>query len=330
MIIKEFELQKKNLLNYNFFLLHGNNEGLKKEIISNLNFKNKNNEFQAFEEKHILENQDLFIDEISSGSLFNTEKLIIINHASDKILKTIEYIYNKKIHDLIIIINTNALDKKSKLRNFFEKKKEFICIAVYPDTPQILAFLINKFFKEKKISISQLNINLIANKCNGDREILKNELNKIELYLFKKKNIDSYQLSKLINLTENYSISELVDNCLLNNAKKVMMIINENNLSNEDCIIILRTFLTKTKKILTLANIYAKNNNLDKTISEAKPAIFWKEKELVKQQLQKRKPNILKKIIFDINQTELKIKKNSQSSVNILMNFIFEQISAKA
>ena len=330
MILKEFELNKINLKNHNFYLLHGNNEGLKKEIISNLNFKIKSHEFQTFEEKQILENQDWFIDEIFSGSLFSNEKLIIINHASDKILKIIEYIYNKNIHDLIIIINTNALDKKSKLRNFFEKQKEFICIAIYPDTPQILSMLISKFFRERKISISQLNINLIVSKCNGDREILKNELNKIELYLFKKENINSYQLSKLINLIENHSISELVDSCLLSNTKKIVMIINENNFSSDDCIMILRAFLAKTKKILTLANIYKKNNDLDKTISEAKPAIFWKEKDLVKQQLQKQKPDFLKKIIFDINQTELKIKKNSQSSVNILMNFIFEQISAKA
>ena len=107
-------------------------------------------------------------------------------------------------------------------------------------------------------------------------------------------------------------------------------IINENNFNNEDCVIIIRTFLAKTKKILKLANNYAKNSNLEMTISEAKPPIFWKEKETVKLQLQRWKPDILKKFISNINEVELELKKNSQSSLSILMNFIFEQISPKA
>jgi DNA polymerase-3 subunit delta len=330
MIIKAFELSKININNYNLYLLHGKNEGLKKAIISKITSIYESIEIQKFDEKQILENQELFMDEILSSSLFNTEKLIIINQTTDKILKNIEYIYNKKINGLILIINSDFLEKKSKLRNFFEKEKELISVPFYPDTTQTLSFLANKFFKEKKISISQSNINLIINKCNGDREFLENELSKIEFFLYNKKSIETHELSKLINLIENHSISDLLDNCLINNSRKVSLILNENNFNNEDCIIVIKTFLAKTKKILKLANNYAKNNNLEMTISESKPPIFWKEKDAVKHQLQKWKPDMLKKLIIDINQVELELKKNSQSSLNILMNFIFEQISPKA
>ena len=187
MIIKEFEFNKININSYNLYLLHGKNEGLKKEIISKITSKNKNIEIQKLDEKQILENQELFIDEILSSSLFSDEKLIIINRATDKILKNIESIYDKKINGLILIINSESLEKKSKLRSFFEKEKELICVPFYPDTTQTLSFLANKFFREKKISMSQSNINLIINKCNGDREFLENELSKIELFLYKKK-----------------------------------------------------------------------------------------------------------------------------------------------
>jgi len=330
MIVKAFELSKININNYNLYLLHGKNEGLKKATISKITSSYENIEIQKFDEKQILENQELFMDEILSSSLFYAEKLVIINQTTDKILKNIEYIYNKKINGLILIINSDFLEKKSKLRNFFEKEKELISVPFYPDTTQTLSFLANKFFKEKKISISQSNINLIINKCNGDREFLENELSKIEFFLYNKKSIETHELSKLINLIENHSISDLLDNCLINNARKVLIILNENNFNNEDCIIIIKTFLAKTKKILKLANNYAKNNNLEMTISESKPPIFWKEKDAVKQQLQKWKPDMLKKLIANINQVELELKKNSQSSLSILMNFIFEQISLKA
>jgi len=330
MIVKAFELSKININNYNLYLLHGKNEGLKKATISKITSSYENIEIQKFDEKQILDNQELFMDEILSSSLFYAEKLVIINQTTDKILKNIEYIYNKKINGLILIINSDFLEKKSKLRNFFEKEKELISVPFYPDTTQTLSFLANKFFKEKKISISQSNINLIINKCNGDREFLENELSKIEFFLYNKKSIETHELSKLINLIENHSISDLLDNCLINNSRKVLLILNENNFNNEDCIIIIKTFLAKTKKILKLANNYAKNNNLEMTISESKPPIFWKEKDAVKQQLQKWKPDMLKKLIANINQVELELKKNSQSSLSILMNFIFEQISLKA
>jgi len=330
MIVKAFELNKININNYNLYLLHGKNEGLKKATISKITSSYENIEIQKFDEKQILENQELFMDEILSSSLFYAEKLVIINQTTDKILKNIEYIYNKKINGLILIINSDFLEKKSKLRNFFEKEKELISVPFYPDTTQTLSFLANKFFKEKKISISQSNINLIINKCNGDREFLENELSKIEFFLYNKKSIETHELSKLINLIENHSISDLLDNCLINNARKVSLILNENNFNNEDCIIIIKTFLAKTKKILKLANNYVKNNNLEMTISESRPPIFWKEKDTVKQQLQKWKPDMLKKLIANINQVELELKKNSQSSLSILMNFIFEQISIKA
>jgi len=330
MIIKEFELNKINPNNYFFFLLYGKNEGLKKQIINKIISLNKNLEIKKFEEKQILDNQELFINEILSGSLFVKEKIIIINHTTDKILKILLEIYDRKIKDITIIIDSDNLDKKSKLRSFFEKEKEFICIPVYPDTDQTLLILTSKFFREKKISISQSNINMIINKCNGDREFLQNELNKIELFLYKKKNIETYELSKLINLIENHSISELIDNCLIKNLKRTSLILNENNFNYEDCIIIIRTFLAKAKRLLKLANNYQKNNSLEMTISEAKPPIFWKEKDTVKLQLQKWKPENLRKLISNISHVELDLKKNSQSSLNILLNFIFEEISPKA
>jgi len=330
MILKNYEIEKINLVNNKLILFYGKNEGLKKEIISKVTSKKKNIKIKKFDENEILKNQELFIEEMLSGSLFNNEKLVIINQATDKILKTIESIYVKKIDGTIFIINSDNLEKKSKLRNFFEKEKELICIPFYPDTIQILTVLAKNFFREKKISISQSNINLIINKCNGDREYLKNELHKIELFLYNKKNIETNELSKLINLIENHSISELIDSCLMKNPKKVSLILNENNFNNEDCIVIIRTFLAKAKKILKLANNYLKNSNLDKTISEAKPPIFWKEKDIVKLQLQNWKPDMLKKLISNINDIETDLKKNSQSSLSILMNFIFEKISTKA
>ena len=122
MILKFYELNKINILNQKFFLFYGNNEGLKKEEISKLHIKSKKKLFK-FNEKQILENPEIFLEDVYSGSLFDNEKFIVINHASEKILKVVQMIIEKNPKDISILVNAEQLDKKSKLRSSFEKKK---------------------------------------------------------------------------------------------------------------------------------------------------------------------------------------------------------------
>ena len=233
------------------------------------------------------------------------------------------------MEDLTIILNSDNLEKKSKLRSLFEKDKKLICVPFYPDNKQTLSKLAYNFLNDKKISISSSNINLIVGKCSGDREALINELQKIEYFGKNGKKIDTENISKLINLSENHSISELIDNCLAQNKKKITSILNENNFSNEDCIMITRSFILKAKKLLTLSKIFETNKNLDLTISSAKPPIFWKEKEITKQQIQKWKPKNIKNLIYALTETELQIKKNINNSINLITDFILNHSSAE-
>ena len=326
MIIKYFDLNKINIKQNKNILLYGKNEGLKKETISNL-LKNNGLKLTTFEEKEILENQTTFFDSLLSKSLFESEKVILIKRATDKIFKILEEVFSKKIEDTTIIVNAENLEKRSKLRLSFEKSKENICVAFYPDNNQTLTKLAYNFFKNEKILISQADINLIINKCNGDREALNNELEKIKLFCTKYKKISTESLNRLINLNENYSVSELIDNCLAKNTKKTISILNENNFSNEDCILITRVFLNKSKKILKLSTEYKKSKNIDLTISNARPPIFWKDKELTKQQIYKWEPSNIKKLIYKLNEIELLIKKNLNNSVNLITDFVIEQSS---
>ena len=329
MILKSHEISKINLKKNNLVLFYGKNEGLKIEEISKIISTNLDKDILNYEEKEILENQNNFIENILSKSLFEKEKIIIIKRATDKILKIIDDIITKNLEDLTIIINADILEKKSKLSSFFEKDKKLICVPFYPDNEQTLSKLAYNFLRDKKISISSSNINLIVNKCSGDRETLINELQKIEYFSKNGKKIDSENISKLINLIENHSVSELVDNCLAKNNKKIINILNENNFSNEDCIMIIRSFLIKAKKLLILSTTFEINKNIDLTISSAKPPIFWKEKEITKQQIYKWKPKNIKKLIYTLGETELQIKKNINNSINLITDFILNQASTE-
>ena len=326
MIIKSYELNKINLKQSKFVLFYGKNEGLKSDSTNNL-LKNKES-IAKYEEKEILENINIFLENIFSKSLFESEKIIIIKRVTDKILKIIEEIEEKKIEDVKIILNADVLEKKSKLRSFFEKSKNYVCVAFYPDTNQVLSKITYNFFNQRKISISPANINLIVNKCNGDRENLFNELNKIEYFSKNGKKITEESIIKLTNLIENHSISDLVDNCLAKNKKKIINILNENNFGNEDCIMITRSFLLKSKKILKLSSEFKSNKNIDLTILSAKPPIFWKDREITKQQIYKWTPENIKQLIYRLNEIELLVKKNINNSINLVTDFILDQSSS--
>ena len=323
MILKTFELNKITD-NKNFFLLYGKNEGLKTECIDEILKKNDGKVFN-YDEKQIKDEIENFYENVLSGSLFESSKIIIINRVSEKIIGIIQDLMSRNITNVKIIINAGILETKSKLRTLFEKNKDLICIPTYPDNSDTLSKLSASFFKREKISISQQNINLIVEKSNEDRNNLKNELNKIKNYLMNKKKISSEEILKIINLNENYELSKLIDNCLAKNKSKIINILNENNYNADDCIIILRTFLSKAKRVLKLAVQLEQNKDINKTINSARPQIFWKDKEIVKIQLSKWKPHQLKKLIMDISNIELEVKKNYNNSILLITNFIFEQ-----
>ena len=326
MIIKSFELNKVKIKS-NFFLFYGENQGHKKEVIKNkFQIKYKESTYR-YDENEILINKENFFNNVLSKSFFENEKLIIINRATDKILDTIEELIERKIEDLIIILNANILEKKSKIRSLFEKKKEAICVAFYEDNAQTLSDIANNFFKANSVSISQEAINLIIQRARGDRLNLNNELEKIKNYISNKKKIELRDILKLTNLAENYNVSELVDSCLSKNKKKTINILNENNYTLEDCILIIRTFLMKSKRLAKLSNELKKTKNIDATILSSKPPIFWKEKEVVKQQLRSWSLDEVKKLIYQINEVELLIKRHNNNSISILFDFIIETMS---
>ena len=327
MIIKSHETKKINLEINKFLLLYGKNEGLKNHIIKDI-LSTKKNIFN-YEEKEILDNSEIFIENLLTKSLFESEKVIIIKRVTNSLIKILDKISNIISDDLIIILNADNLEKKSKLRSMFEKHKEYVCIPVYPDNEQALLNLAINYLKSKKILMSQENINLLVNKCSGNREALLNELQKIEFLSKSQLKLTSEKISKLVNLNEDYSVSELIDNCLAKNQKKTINILNENNFSAEDCILIIRVFLNKSKKILELSSIFEKNQNIDLTISAAKPPIFWKDKEITKKQIYLWKPKHVKNLIYKLHELELITKKNINNSINLVSNFILEQCSSK-
>ena len=322
MIIKSFELEKLKSLNLKIHLIYGNNEGIKEDIIKNSYIKNFTGEILKYEEQDILNNKDEFLSSLFTKSLFENEKLVIISRATEKLFAIINSILEGEFLETKIIIKSTNLEKKSKLRNLFEKEKRLICTPVYEDDSRSLNFIINNFLKEHKFNLSQEIKNILIERSKGDRINLKNELSKLKNLQISKTKLNIEDVLKLSNLAENYSVFELSDNYLAKNSKKVSNILNENNYSSDDCILIIRTILSKAKRLLKLKNEIDNNTNIDQAISSFKPPIFWKEKDILKKQAQSWTTNEVKEIIFKINDLEALIKKNTTNSMLFVSNFV--------
>ena len=327
MIVKSHEIKNKEISKYKFFLVYGENEGLKKDIINKIRSKHSSKEIK-YEEAQILNNKSEFYNEINNRSLFDEKKTYLIERCSEKISEVILEFIEKNIEDLIII-NCGILEKKSKLRNILEKSPKAIVIPTYKDNSQSLVDIAKIFFAEKKISVSYETLNLLANRSNGDRGNLNNELEKISNYLIDKKTISLKEVYSLTNLSENYTAFELVDASLSKNLKKTQEILNENNYSQEDTFLVLRVFLMKTKKMLNLLENMKNQKDIDKVILEHRPPIFWKDKPVIKKQLQLWTLKAISELIFNLNNIELKIKKNSALSLILMKNFIYEVVNSK-
>ena len=322
MIVKSYEVGKIDISKYKIYLFYGKNEGLQIDLIDKYFLNKFTGQINKYEENEFINNINNIYSEIQTKSLFQNQRIFIISRVTEKFLKIAEEISNINLDEIIIILKCSSLDKKSKLRNFFEKNDKFITIPVYEDNLNNLLSITQQFLIHSKIKLSKESINLIIGRASGDRNNLKKELNKIYNYSLTNNKIDFQTLEKLTNLAENHEVGDLVNNYLSKNIKNVSKILNENSYTDEDCILILRTLLNKSKRLLEIMKKNDDVKNIDKVMLGARPPIFWKEKESIKKQVNSWEICDLKDKIYKINEIEALIKKNSKNSLNIVSDFL--------
>ena len=335
MILKSYEIQRNrsNFLKYNIFLLYGENIGLKKDIRESIKTvisqQDTNIELLSLDETSIINNEEDFYNSIYSGSLFSNKKIITINNGTDKIFKQINYIIDTSLENVFIIIFSDILGKKSKLRNFFEKNLKTLCIPCYLDNDKDLEIIANTELKKNNITLSRESMNLLIEKSNNDRSNLKNEIEKIKSFLLNKKKIEIDEIKSIINFSGEYKSDNLINECLCGNILQYKKILSELYMNTINQIFLLRILSNKIQRLHNMKEIETNYNSLDSLLNACKPPIFWKEKSIVKRQLTIWSLNNLKKAMHEINIIEVLCKKNPQISKAIFFNF-FTKLCKKA
>ena len=335
MIIKSYEIQKNpsNFIKYNFFLLYGENDGLRKDIKESIkvtvNQQNTHMELLSLYENDIIDNEENFYNSVYSGSLFSNKKIITINNGTDKIIKQVKDIVEKFPENVFIIIFAGVLGKKSQLRNFFETNTKTLCIPCYLDNDKSMEIIAINELKKNNIILSRECINLLIESSNSDRNNLKNEIEKIKSFALNKKKIEMKEIKSIINFSGEYKSDSFINECLCGNISQYKKILSELYSSAVNQIFLLRILANKIQRLLKMKKLESDYDNIDSLLNASKPPIFWKEKPMIKKQLTIWNSNTLKTVISEINHTELLCKKNPQISKIIFFNFI-NQICKKA
>jgi DNA polymerase-3 subunit delta len=323
MIVKSFHLSNVNVYDFNYYLFYGENEGHKNELINEIFKKKIKGDMFNYEESWILINKDEFLTDLFNKSFFENDKLIIINRATDKILDLIEEIFKREPEGIKCILNAQILDKRSKLRSFFEKEKKIIISAFYNDNEISIKNYVFNFLKKNDLRLSNEIINLLIEKTDSNRQILKNELEKLKNLIITKKKINPVDIAKLVKNSDGDNFFELIDFFLLKDKNKLQKILNETNLSSDNTINIVRILLLRIKKLIKIKEIIKSNNqDIEKSLNSYKPPIFWKEKEIIKKQIDINSLDNLNeftKIIFDLEKI---IKKYPDNALKFMLNFL--------
>ena len=323
MIVKSFHLSNVNVYDFNYYLFYGENEGHKNELINEIFKKKIKGDVFNYEESWILINKDEFLTDLFNKSFFENDKLIIINRATDKILELIEEIFKREPEGIKCILNAQILDKRSKLRSFFEKEKKIIISAFYNDNEISIKNYVFNFLKKNDLRLSNEIINLLIEKTDSNRQILKNELEKLKNLIITKKKINPVDIAKLVKNSDGDNFFELIDFFLLKDKNRLQKILNEINLSSDNTINIVRILLLRIKKLIKIKGIIKSNNqDIEKSLNSYKPPIFWKEKEIIKKQIDINSLDNLNKftkIIFDLEKI---IKKYPDNALKFMLNFL--------
>ena len=330
MILKSYlvENNTNSLKSYICTLFYGENNGLKIDFKNKIKYENKESEVINLFEEDLLNNKNILLSEVNNLSLFTSKKIIFLHELSDKVFNTVENILNKRNEDVQVYIFSKILDKKSKLRALFEKKKELAAIPCYQDNERTLHQYISNKLKNLKGVTPEI-INFIMKNSYLDRGIINGEIEKIKTY-FTNNHIERNEIESLLNIKDDESFEKIRDATLLGDKLNVNKLIGEIRFQSEENFYYLNQLYIRFSKLLEIQDFNESVKDYEVTLEQIKPRIFWKDKPALLRQLKIWDIQGIQLAINDISKIEILMKRNSQINNGTLIKNLLINLCAQA
>ena len=328
MIFKSYIIEQniQMVFDKKLFLIYGENQGLKNDIKNLIIQNKKNSAVLRLYQDEILKNENLLYDEINNKSLFEESKIIFINEATDKIFTLIEKIASIVTNEKVFIFS-DILDKKSKIRNYFEKSKDFGVTPCYEDNEiQLRKIILSKLNGYQNVT-PQL-VNLIIQNSSLNRGKINNEIEKIKSF-FTNKIIDETKIELLLNIKTNENFNKLKDEALNGNKAKTNRLLADTTFSAENNLLYL-SLINQRINLLKQIDLMRKETNIEEIIQNLRPPIFWKDKPIIIEQARKWNNSKIKMAIKKTYETELQFKSNGNINKEILIKNLIVELCSTA
>ena len=327
MIIKSFSIDYEKLFNlYKVTLIYGENYHLKNEIAIKLTdiFKNNAYKITFIKQEDLLKNIQIFDDYLNQDSLFEENEILIIKDTTDKLLNYIEI---EKIEKKIILLSEN-LQKKSKIRNIVEKNNTCACIACYEDDEKTLKNILRQGMNEIGIKITNDNLEQLFSINKLNRNDINSGIEKLKL-ITKEKKLTNEMMASLFNTTSSFDVFQISNVLLSLNIKELKKILSNFYHFSFNFNEILGPLKYKINKLISIYEFDIDEKKISSLIDKFKPPIFWKEKNVIQTQMSKWTKQELIVLLEKINQIEIMCKTNYEISETIFNKFLLDIVTKK-
>lgn len=330
MILKSYIIEKDySILNkFKSVLMYGENHGIKDDIKEKIIKESKDTEVINLFHDEIYNNNKILNNYISNSSLFSQKKIIFIHEVSDKLFEEIFEALNDLKEDVKIFIFSNQLEKRSKLRAYFEKTKDLGIIPCYQDNEITLRNYINLSLKTFKGLTPEIT-NLIIVNSNKDRKTIKSEIKKIKSF-FNNKLINKNELEELLNIKTNSNFNEITDAALNGDKISLNKLMGEVEFLQEETFFYLNSISSKIFKLLEIKLNSTNTQNEIELVESTKSKIFWKDRPIFLAQLKKWNHSKLEKALKKIIDIELMMKSNSLIKKDVLIKDLLIKLCGEA
>ena len=330
MIFKSYILENnlQTIANFKVFLFYGENQGLKKDFKEKLKSTYKKNDLLNFIQSDIIKNKEILLNEVSNKSLFNERKIIFVDQVNDKILDNFEELINQITTEKIFLF-ADILDKKSKLRNLFEKNKTLGVVPCYLDNETSIRKIIVEGLKTNK-GLSNQMINVIVQNTGFDRYKVDNEIKKIISYFGVNGELNLEKIEALLNIRSNDDFGTLRDEAIKGNKINTNKLLSDTVLEQENNIYNLNSINQRFYKLKEIESLKDSNSSIETIISNLRPPIFWKDKPIIIEQLKKWNKDKINKALNETYKTEIMIKSNSAIKKDLLLKKLIVDLCNKA
>ncbi|MGY8985081.1 MAG: DNA polymerase III subunit delta [Sphingomonadales bacterium] len=280
---------------YSGVLIYGPDEGLVRERahrISKQVVEDLSDPFNVVRPSlsQVIEEPSILLDELLSLSMVGGRRLVRLDGAEDKAYQGLEQALSgipKDGEKNLLVVTAGNLKPSSKIRKLFEGLEIAVTIACYADSSKDVEELIIEVLGANNLKADPQAISFLLNNLGSDRLISRSELEKIVLYAGDRidRVIKLEDVITLIGDSATLTLNDIASATTGGDLKRLDQLLERAQSQGENAIAIIRALSRRLQQFHLVKGLIEAGQPIDSAIGKLRPPLFFKEKDIFRNQL---------------------------------------------